>query len=138
MELQEVKYKVEQAPDHYKFSKGSVLHYLNMITFGGSQIKPTHLKKGDIYVDKVGSKRRPCVIIKVCEEMVYSIPLSTTENSLNLCETKSRFLSDGFFSKSVACSTKEWASESFIGVYDNPTHLNDTIKLLRRVITPIF
>jgi len=79
---------------------------------------PSFLKKGDVILKTVGGKRRPCVIIKVLAEMVVIIPLTSTENIHNLCESKSRFFGEGWFSKTYDIEEIKWARMNFIGVYD--------------------
>ena len=93
---------------------------------------PLRLKKGDVYVSYVGAKKRPVVICKVIGDIVIGVPLSTTENELNLMKSKSRFFGDGYFSKQFVTSTYEFAMENFTGVYDNEKLLRKAIKELKK------
>ena len=79
---------------------------------------PMYFKKGDIILNEVGYKR-PCVVIKVEKDFLLTIPLSTTKDCLNLCKYKSRFLRDGFYSKSIVAIKTDYARNNFIGIFDN-------------------
>lgn len=96
---------------------------------------PSYLKKGDVILKTVGGKRRPCVIIKVLAEMVIILPLTSSENIHNLCESRSRFFREGWFSNTYDVEEIKWAKMNFIGVYDNNKDLNNAIKQLRIFIT---
>lgn len=89
---------------------------------------PSRLKKGDVFTDRVGSKVRPVVIAKVVGDTVTGIPLSTTEDELNLMESSSRFFGDSYFSKGIVVAKYSYAMEYFIGVYDNEKLLRKAIK----------
>lgn len=143
MILSEVKDYIKSQPNDRKLSKNDVLHHLKTITqiekgdqtnTSTPKFKPKHLKKGDIIKNGVAFKVRPCVVIKVEKDIVYSIPLSTTENSNNLCETKSRFFENSYFSKSIVSNTIEVALKNYTGIYDNSKHLNKVIKQLKETL----
>lgn len=110
----------------------AVKAFVNEVSFE-TQYFPSQLKKGDVI--KVNcqdsGKIRPSVIIKVTSEFTISIPLTSTENVHNLCESSSRFFKDGFFCKNYVVTPIEKAVNNFIGVYDNPKLLNQAIKELR-------
>ena len=93
--------------------------------------KPETLKKGDIYVTNIGGKKRPVVICNVVGDVVVGIPLSTTEDSLNLMQFNSRFCGENFFTKQVVTSTYEHALENFSGVFDNNAALTKAAKLMK-------
>lgn len=97
-----------------------------------NEIIPTVLKKGDVVIVNY-NKKRPAVVIKVLKEKegCLVIPLSTTEDELNLCESDSRFLGPGFFSKSVVTLKYEYARTNFICCYDNIKLLNAAIQKLK-------
>jgi hypothetical protein len=132
MELDKVKEHINGLPDSAKCTKNQVLHHLNSVTSVTTETKkPKYLKKGDIIKAMGGWKVRPCVVIKVDKDIVYAIPLSTTEDGINLCEANSRFLTENYFSKSIISVTKENALKNFVGVYDNPKNLNEAIKKVK-------
>lgn len=91
---------------------------------------PEELKRGDVVNLFHGIKKRPCVVLSVKEEMVIYIPLTSTTNINNLCESKSRFFGAGNFSNSYGVCKLETALESFIGVYDNDLSLDNAEKEL--------
>lgn len=95
---------------------------------------PSVLKKGDVFAMGLCGKVRPLVIVKVRNELVYAIPISSTQDALNLGPATSRFFGVGYFTRSIQCQTVEKAKEHFIGVYDNPRNLNDAIEALRELL----
>lgn len=95
---------------------------------------PTRLKKGDVVVVASGIKTRPAVIIKVLKETVVVIPLSSTEDSLNLLPFNSRFFGENYFSKYLMTVTKDYATEHFVGVFDCNRDLNKAIKLIKEYV----
>ena len=90
-----------------------------------------YLKKGDVITLPVGHKKRPCVIIRIIKDVVYSIPLSTTEDEFNVCEYNSRFFGSGYFSRQMNISKLEISETLFLGVFDNNKSLNMAIGLLK-------
>lgn len=96
--------------------------------------KPDKLRKGDVITAYSGAKARPSIIIKVKDDYVISISLTSSKNPNSLCESDSRFFGRGFFCKSYEVTPLTQAYERFIGVYDNPRMLNNAIKELRLFI----
>ena len=104
--------------------------------------RPQYLKKGDIFLNDCGGgldihgnrKLRPCVIVAVLENSVLSIPLTTTKNSLALCESRYRFGKEGYFTNQIITSTMEYALGNFAGVYDSPKRINRAVKQLKEFI----
>jgi hypothetical protein len=138
MELDKVKKHINGLPDNTKHTKNQVLHHLDSVTSVTTNIKkPKYIKKGDIIKAMGGWKVRPCVVIKVDKDIVYCIPLSTTEDGINLCKANSRFLTENYFSKSIISVTKENALKNFTGVYDNPKNLNEAIKKIKEKLINI-
>lgn len=123
--------------------------FINHQTYLGSEIKkkiseisveksyetPSTIKKGDVFVDYVGVKCRPCVVIKVKKcGMVIGLPLTSTENIHNLIPYKSRFSGEGWFCNTYTITTEEHVKSHFSGVFDNMKDLNLAIKALREFI----
>lgn len=103
----------------------------------GSQ--PNTVKKGDVFVDRVGKKSRPCVVYKVVGLLAYAIPLSTTEDELTLCTKRvSRFenVQEGksFFSKGIVVSKTEYVKENFCFVYEHKREIDNAVKQLKKLI----
>lgn len=119
-----------------QYSVKEVKHIVSNIKVT-NKFLPTKLKKGDvirIYTVKV----RPAVIIKILNNIIYCVPLSTTKDELNLCESSSRFFPDSYFTKSIDVTTYQYALDNIIGLYDNPKHLNEIIKLLEKEMSNIW
>lgn len=119
-----------------EFTKGEVKSFINSVNTTDS-MPPTEYRKGDVIANGVGAKKRPMVVISIVGNMMYGIPLSSTQDEFNLSESKSRFMGDGWFSKGVSVVTKEYADENFIGVYDNMKLLNKAIELMKNEISKL-
>jgi len=124
------------------YSAAEVKRLIESIDVKEKYQAPKYLKVGDIYlnaigggVDKFGNlKRRPCVIVSVKEDIVLSIPLTSTENSMCLVESKYRFGRDGFFTKSLIAANKEYALQNFCGIYDSPKRLRKVIREMKQYL----
>lgn len=92
---------------------------------------PLYLKKGDMFLDFVGVKKRPCVIIKVMEKesIVVYFPLSSEENIFNLTKYKSRFNGSGYIQNQLLTCSIEFAFENYIGILEDNNSLNKAIKI---------
>lgn len=122
--------------------------FINHQTYLGSEIKtrinsismerreaPTIIKKGDVFIDYVGVKSRPCVVIKVKKcGMVIGLPLTSTENIHNLIPYSSRFSGEGWFCNTYIITTEEHIRNHFAGVFDNMKNLNEAIKALKEFV----
>lgn len=127
----EVLKEVDESPlQHY--NKATVKALIGKVSYDSQ--KPSHLKAGDVFIYQVGLKRRPVVIVKVVDNLVYGIPLSSTEDEMNLSVSKSRFFSDGFFGKTITAVKINVAMDNFVGVYDNPKLLREAKKEIKNLI----
>lgn len=121
--------------DKPSVSVAMLRHFVTSVTM---EIEPPkYYKKGDVIQFEAGLKPRPCVIVKLEEEIVYAIPLSSTCDEINLCESRSRFFGRGFFSKTIVAIKTKYCNEHYLGIYDNPKLLNKAIKLLKQEINNI-
>jgi hypothetical protein len=102
---------------------------INEVTFDDRYL-PKELKRGDVINIFAGIKKRPCVILSIKDNMVIYIPLTSSKNINNLCESKSRFYGVGHFSNTYGVCKLETALECFIGVYDNDLFLDNAEKEL--------
>jgi hypothetical protein len=124
------KTEVIESIDPIKTYLGSfVRQKINEVTIEDRYL-PKELKRGDVINVFHGIKKRPCVILSIKDEMVIHIPLTSSKNIHNLCESKSRFYGDGHFSNTYGICKLETALESFIGVYDNDLFLDNAEKEL--------
>jgi len=116
-------------------SGAMVKHLINSITSIETK-RPVKLRKGDVIVKEcfTTTKKRPYVLIKVLKEFSLALPLSTTEDSLNLCESDSRFFRVGFFSNQLVTLKNQDALENFAGIYDNPRNLNKAVKIMKEFL----
>jgi len=119
-----------------KYTKGEVKSFVNSVKMIES-VAPTSFRKGDVIANGVGAKKRPIVVINIVGDVMYGIPLSTTQDCMNLCEASSRFFGSQYFSKGVSVVTVEYAKDNFLGVYDNPKSLNQAIELMKQEISKL-
>jgi len=110
--------------------KGDIEHYMNTLfeQHRTQTRKPSKLKKGDVYIEFVGFKSRPVVVAYVLDDVVVGIPLSTTQDVMNILPSKSRFLLPGYFSRMFIVTKKVDAMNMYTTIYDNPKLLNKAIK----------
>jgi len=119
-----------------EFTKGEVKSYINSVKMLEA-VAPTSFRKGDVIANGVGAKKRPIVIVSVVGDVMYGIPLSTTQDCMNLCEASSRFFGSQYFSKGLSAVTVDYAKDNFLGVYDNPKSLNQAIELMKQEINKL-
>lgn len=117
------------------YSAAQVKHYVMGVK--SSFNVPDTIKKGDIFTMFGGTKSRPFVVIKVVKSVVYCIPLSTTENELNLFKISSRFTGDEFFTRGIMCATLQYVKDNFTGVLDNNKALNQAIKQMKGIVNSL-
>ena len=123
---------IEELKDK-NYALSEVKHLIGTITHIDDN-SPSILKKADVFISAVGTKRRPVVIIKVTDCLVYGIPLSTTEDCLNLCTFKSRFFGEGYFSNQLVTAPLEYAKINFVGVLDNSRDLKIAVEKLKIIV----
>lgn len=128
-------------PTQVNISRKEFIRLINLVTPDSEDLpysdisKPKYLKKGDVYLASVGSKRRPVVIAKILDDIVLGIPLSTTKDELNLYKSSSRFFGNGWFAKQLISANKQYAYDNWVGIYDNHKRLNTAIKELKKLYT---
>ena len=114
------------------YTKTEVTHLINSICF--KVPPPITFKRGDV-IRADTSKPRPTVIINIIGDLVYTIPLTSTEDSMNLCKSNSRFFNkDGkqmYFSHGILVYKIAYAMDNFLGVYDDNKSLRLAIKELK-------
>ena len=99
--------------------------------------KPSKLKIGDVFVLQLSAKKRPVVVIAIKDTLVYGIPLTSTEDEMNLIPSKSRFFGNGWFSKSLVTVKHDIVMENFVGVYDNEKLLRKARRAIKDLIDTV-
>lgn len=94
--------------------------------------QPTKLKKGDILSLNLFGKCRPVIVVKEIKNYCIVIPMSSTEDSLNIHSFNSRFYGEGYFNMQLLTLKLEHMQDKFIGVLDDNKNLNIAIKKLRQ------
>lgn len=87
-------------------------------------LTPFYLQFGDVILANVGRKRRPVVVVKVVEDLVMAIPLTTTEDSLSLGSYDSRFLGKGSFTKQIISLPLDYAVNNYFTILNDEENLN--------------
>ena len=116
-----------------QYGYNDVKEILESITsVGAVKNRPLKLKKGDVFKAFNVKKNRPHVVIKVTEEIVVAIPMSTTEDCINLSTFNSRFFGENYFGTSLTTHCVEEVKDNFIGILEDTKSLNEAIKLIKK------
>lgn len=118
------------------YSLAEIRHIIGTITHVETAT-PSVFKIGDLYAASIGVKRRPVAIIKVTDCLIYGIPMSTTEDCLNLSTYKSRFCGEGFFSAQLVSASVEYVKDNFLGVLDSQKDLKTAVLKLKELVDKI-
>lgn len=117
------------------YGYNDVKEILESITaIGTSKLKPTNIKKGDVFRAFTGKKNRYHCVVKVTKDVVIAIPMSTTEDCITLSSFKSRFFGENYFSTCLTTHCLEEAVENFCGVLEDNKSLNNAIKELKQFL----
>lgn len=118
-----------------QYGYNDVKEILESITsVGDAKQKPMKIRKGDVFRSFTGKKLRPCVVVKVLKDVVIAIPLSTTEDCINLAPFNSRFFGENYFSTCLTTHCFEEVNKGFVGILEDNKSLNSAIKLLKEFI----
>jgi hypothetical protein len=116
-----------------QYGYNDVKEILESITaVGTSKTKPIKLKKGDVFRAFTGKKNRFHCVIKVLNDVVVAIPMSTTEDCINLSSFNSRFFGENYFGTCLTTHCLEEAVDNFAGVLEDNKSLNEAIKLIKK------
>ena len=127
----EILEKLESSPvKHYTTSM--VRDLVHSVSSKGLK-QVNYIKKGDVFITGA-PKLRPNVVVSVQNDCCLCMSLSTTKDCMNIYESKSRFMGDGYFSKAIFAVPNYVIRENFIGVYDNPKRLNKAIEACKKYI----
>ena len=104
---------------------------------GEGKTKPIKLKKGDVFRAFTGKKNRFHCIIKVKEETVVAIPMTTTEDCITLSPFNSRFFGENYFGTAITTHCIEEAHDNFCGILEDTKSLNIAIKQMKDFISKL-
>lgn len=100
--------------------------------------KPNKIKRGDVFLNFIGAKLRPCVALRVVKGVVWAIPLTTTGNVMALKKVeRSRFYHGNFFVNGFVSCTEELAIKFWAGVLDSPRELNQAVGELKNILNKL-
>lgn len=108
----------------------SIIDRLSEQDYNTKVARPETIQRGDMFLQRIGTKFRPCVVIRVMEESVLYVPLTTTNNCNAIMECTSRFFKGSYFTNSVLTCPLDHVFSYFIGVYGR----NSDIPKLKRVL----
>lgn len=115
------------------YTKTEVSHLLNSVCF--KLPPPKFFRRGDV-IRADTTKPRPAVIIKIVNNLVYAMPLTSTEDEMNLCPSNSRFFYKGdkqmYFSHGIMAFKVSYAMDNFLGIYDDNKGLRLAINELKK------
>ena len=120
---------------HYNHKEVKAL--LTQVSFTiRANLGPKVLKRKDVVQFSTGKKLRPCVVIRVENDIVHAIPLSTTKDCINLAKSNDRVF-NGFFAKSIVTIKLDEALKSFVGIYENTRGLNKAVQSIKEMVNNI-
>ena len=118
-----------------QYGYNDVKGILESITAVGiSKIRPTTLKKGDVFRAFTGKKNRHHCVIKVTKDVVIAIPMSTTDDCITLSPFSSRFFGENYFGTCLTTHCLEEALGNFCGVLEDIKSLNRAVKELKQFL----
>lgn len=118
-----------------QYGYNDVKEILESITaVGTSRIRPTILKKGDVFRAFTGKKNRYHCVVKVIKDVVVTIPMSTTNDCITLSPFNSRFFGENYFGTCLTTHCLDEALDNFCGVLEDIKSLNIAIKDLKQFI----
>ena len=111
-------------------TKEKLLGWLNALPATTVKKRPVEYKVGDVLMH--GIFHHPYILMERKGDM-WICGLLTSEESCAeiLCETRSRFFTENYFTRSLF--TISVPTGSFYGVYDNKRHLASVLKRLKKM-----
>ena len=110
---------------------------ITSISAKGVSGTPVSLKKGDVYVSYCGTKKRPCVIVKVFKDFVVGIPLTSGENIHSSVSYKCRFFGEGFLGKTIDIASKEYVKTYFAGVFEDKKAIKEALENIKEFVNKL-
>ena len=111
---------------------------ITSISAKGVSGTPVSLKKGDVYVSYCGTKKRPCVIVKVFKDFVVGIPLTSGENIHSSVPYKCRFFGEGFLGKTIDIASKEYVKTYFAGVFEDKKAIKEALENIKEFMNKLW
>jgi hypothetical protein len=111
-------------------TKEKLLGWLRAMPSTSAKKRPVEYKVGDVFMHSIF--HHPYVLMEKKGDM-WICGLLTSEPSCAeiLCETRSRFFTENYFTRSLF--TVAVPTGSFYGVYDNKRHLTSVLKRLKKM-----
>lgn len=130
---------IERIETNPKTHTADIIMWLKAMSIQGvkhneEKFNVSKLLIGDVVTHNVSGKVRPCVIIGITGAIVFMIPLSTTEDEMNLGAFKHRILGDQFFSKGIITTHYNVAIKAYMCTFGVNKQLKEAIKLAKQSI----
>ena len=94
-------------------------------------------KKGDVYVSYCGTKKRPCVVVKILKDVVVGIPLTSGENIHSSVPRKCRFFGEGYLGKTIDIASKEYVQSYFAGVFEDKKAIKEALENIKEFVNKL-
>ena len=94
-------------------------------------------KKGDVYVSYCGTKKRPCVVVKILKDVVVGIPLTSGENIHSSVPYKCRFFGEGSLGKTIDIVSKEYVQYYFAGVFEDKKAIKEALENIKEFVNKL-
>ena len=94
-------------------------------------------KKGDVYVSYCGTKKRPCVVVKILKDVVVGIPLTSGENIHSSVPYKCRFFGEGYLGKTIDIASKEYVQSYFVGVFEDKGAIKEALENIKEFVNKL-
>lgn len=110
---------------------------ITSISAKGVSGTPISIKKGDVYVSYCGTKKRPCVVVKILKDVVVGIPLTSGENIHSSVPYKCRFFNEGFLGKTIDIASKEYVQTYFARVFEDKGAIKEALENIKEFVNKL-
>ena len=110
---------------------------ITSISAKGVSGTPISIKKGDVYVSYCGTKKRPCVVVKILKDVVVGIPLTSGENIHSSVPYKCRFFNEGYLGKTIDIASKEYVQSYFAGVFEDKKAIKEALENINEFVNKL-
>ena len=110
---------------------------ITSISAKGVSGTPISIKKGDVYVSYCGTKKRPCVVVKILKDVVVGIPLTSGENIHSSVPYKCRFFGEGYLGKTIDIASKEYVQSYFAGVFEDKKAIKEALENINEFVNKL-
>lgn len=110
---------------------------INSIDGKHDGFSPSKFKKGDCYTSYNGTKKRPCVIVKVLKTHVIGIPLTSDDNIHASIPFNCRFKGKGYFTNTIDIAENIYVRNNFAGIFEDKKAIKLAIESVKQIVNSI-